>query len=118
MSHDEDPYSEPDKDETVPELQQDKTRSSQLPKILGVSEMSLSQWRHDNIRVVKEGEKTSREVQDEQMLKNDSLRKKYDLRNVDPKTINNIFLRAHIKELSERSKPNAEIKPIDATTEA
>ena len=55
------------------------------------------------INLVKEGQKTSREIHDELMFKSDRFRQKYDLRNVDEKKINNIFMRSRIKQLKEKS---------------
>ena len=52
------------------------------------------------------------------LMKNDSIRKKYDVRYQDEKKINNIFMRAHVKQLKDRSKPDAIIQPIDSTTDA
>jgi len=37
-------------------------------------------------------------------FENDRLRQKYDIRNKDPKEINNIFLRAHVIQLKKRTE--------------
>jgi len=99
---DEDPYSLPDKDETMPSVSETTIGAKPIRKVLGVPEMPLSQQR--NVKVIKEGEKTSRQLYDERMMRSDKIRQKYDLRNKDPKEINDIFMRAHIQRLKEKSK--------------
>ncbi len=98
----EDSYSIPDKDETLPSLSEKTISTKPIPKILGVPEMPFSQQR--NVKLYKEGDKTARQLYDENVFRSDKLRQKYDLRNKDPKEINDIFLRAHIAKLKERSK--------------
>ena len=98
----EDSYSLPDKDETMPSLQETTISAKPIRKVLGVPEVPLPQQR--NMKLYKSGEKTARQLHDERILKADKLRQKYDLRNKDPKEINDIFLRAHINKLKERSK--------------
>jgi hypothetical protein len=100
----EDPYGQPDKDETMPGLSETPISAKPIRKVLAVPELSFSQQR--NVKVIKEGQKTSRQLYEERMLKSDKLRQKYDLRNKDPKDINDIFLRAHIQRLKEKSKPS------------
>ncbi len=87
----EDSYESPDKDEVMPELQQEETSEEPVRAVLSVPKVWISKYR-------------DRKELDEIMFKNDTLRKKYDLRNVDESKINNIFMRAHIKQLKERSK--------------
>lgn len=97
----EDPYSLPDKDETMPSMSETTVSAKPIRKVLAVPEMSFSQQR--NVKVIKEGQKTSRQLYEERIMRSDKLRQKYDLRNKDPKEINDIFLRAHIQKLKEKS---------------
>lgn len=93
-----DTYSEPDKDETMPELQQEETSEKPIHKRTTVPKSKMQvQKQQPKFKVMTKTEET------EIMMRNDTLRKKYDLRNKDPKEINNIFLRSHVKQLKERS---------------
>lgn len=56
------------------------------------------------IEVFKEDQENSRQKYEKEMIKHDRLRQKYDLRNKDPKQINDIYLRWRIQELDKRTE--------------
>jgi hypothetical protein len=97
----EDPYGDADKDETMPGLYEETVSAKPIPKVLGVSEVPLSQQR--NVRLYKEGEKTARQLQNEKVFQSDRLRQKYDLRYTDSDRVNNLFLRGHINKLKRET---------------
>ena len=103
----EDTYSDADKDETMPQLRQEEASPPPVRQLSSVPEQKVPFQKYSD----------SRQRYEDAVFKNDTLRKKYDLRNVDPKSINNIFLRSRIKQLRERTTPNVEIKPIDSTAQ-
>lgn len=84
-----DSYSREDESVAMSSVQQAKSKGQYVLKGKALSKVRISELRN-------------KKTLDDVMFKNDTLRKKYDLRNVDPKTINNIFMRAHIKKLKER----------------
>lgn len=98
----EDTDSIPDKDETMPSLQQETNGSKPIRKVLAVPEMQVSQQR--NVKLYKSGEKTARQLHDERIFKSDKLREKYDLRYADSDRVNNLFLRAHINKLKKETE--------------
>jgi len=91
----EDPYAYADKDEmeAMSELREEEAGTKPVRPVSPVSKPQVPVQKYP----------TARERHDAYVFKNDSLRKKYDLRNVDPKSINNIFLRAQIKQLKDRT---------------
>ena len=106
----EDTYEQPDKDETMPELRQEETSEKPIHKRTTMPKQK--------VQVQKQSKYRNKSEVDNILMKNDTIRKKYDVRYIDEKKINNIFMRAHIKQLKDRSKPDATIKPIDSTTDA
>jgi hypothetical protein len=92
----EDPFESPDKDEVMPQLRQEETSTKPIRQTSRMPKPQVSIQEHPQT-------KSTREKHDEMVFKNDTLRKKYDLRNVDEKKINNIFLRAHIRQLKQRT---------------
>lgn len=90
----EDPYSKPDKDEEVPSLRQEETSQKPIHRRMAVSKQKRRLQVYVNPRA----------EHDSLIFKNDSLRKRYDIRNIDPKKINNIFMRTHVEELKKRTE--------------
>lgn len=97
----EDPYSDADKDETMPSLWEEPISAKPIRKVLGVPEVPLSQQR--NVKLVQSGQKSSRQLHDERIFKSDKLRQKYDLRYADSDRVNNLFLRGHINKLKKET---------------
>lgn len=95
----EDPSESPDAVEDMPELQQEETSTESIHKKLAVSKPKVQVRK----QMLNNPLTYNREEYEQRMFKADTLRKKYDLRNKDPKEINNIFLRAHVKQLKEKS---------------
>jgi hypothetical protein len=58
----------------------------------------------EKIKLYKKGEVTGKEELDDLLFKSDSLRKKYDVRNIDVKTVKSVFMKGNIEYLKQKTE--------------